>query len=522
MSKKNQQKNAKKTAAKKQAKQQTHDWQQSEPYQPSRPKKEPMSWQAVTKLVIVGLLVLGLVGSMSCGIIASAYGLPVQELQALSSAEQNERALTSSHQDALVRSEQNALSYSEQNTLASPARLHEGDIIDGKPQSDYASQTDDFPYVDSPMAGLCTTDGRILYERNIDTAVPMASTTKMMTAIIALETLPLEEPLTVTYGAANSIGTHSGLQEGMSISLHDCLYALLLPSGNDAAVVIAENVSGLESRFVELMNAKAAELGMTSTHYADSSGLESENHYSTVRDYLTLVRYCMQNETFRTIVGTGYYEVNINGTVLGFETTSKLSDYMTVAQPIGVKTGFTNDAGYCYVGAGNLGGIELYSVVFNAATSEQRFADTAELLEWGFRHYRTIELINSTQQVGVVALTSWIDKSVDAYVPAAVRVEIFDLAGPIQQNITINDIEDEATKGQTCGEIVWLQNGEVLTTSKVIIDSTVLAPGFFEGLGIAWDRFWGGFSGAPQHAETQVLLKEELNIPAAPTSTEAE
>jgi D-alanyl-D-alanine carboxypeptidase (penicillin-binding protein 5/6) len=443
-----------------------------------------MSWQAVVRLILVILLVLGLVGSLSLGVIGSAFSLPV----------------------------------------SAPAQAFEvqaGDHIDGWPAEEYAGSADDFPFVQAPLAGICTKDGRLLFERNIDQRVTMASTTKMMTAIIALDTKSLDTPLTVTYGAANTDGTSAGLQPGMVISLLDCLYALLLPSGNDAAVVIAENISGMESRFVELMNAKAAELGMSSTHYADASGLSvsvesnAEGHYTTVRDYLLLTRYCMSNATFRQIVATSYYEVDIGGTLMGFTTTDNLVDYLIDAQPLGVKTGYTDEAGYCFVGAGNLGGIELYTVVFNAETGEQRFADTAALLNWGFTHYRTVELINTTQQVAEVALLSWIDETAAAWVPAVTRVEIFDLGGPITQEITINDIEGEASKGKRCGEIIWSQRGEVLTTSDVVVGETVLAPDFWEGLGIAWQRFWGGFSGEPEHATTTILLKDELTVPAA-------
>ncbi len=484
---------------------------QNTPSTRSSRDSQQKGWRYVVTIILVVFLVLALGGSLFFGIIASAYSLPLPQVQQAQSAWVKQQ----SHATSSLRTYD----------------VQAGDLIDGQPAEDYVSVTDDLPSVEAPMAALCTKDGRILFERNIDQQVTMASTTKMMTAIIALENMDLATPLTVTYGAANTDGTEAELEEGMVISLIDCLYGLLLPSGNDAAVVIAENMSGMESRFVELMNAKAVELGMTATHYADASGLtedvdedgdgqvDEDGHYTTVRDYLTLTRYCMSNPTFRQIVSTGYYEANVNGQILNFYTTDKLGDYLTVAQPIGVKTGYTEGAGYCFVGAADLGGIELYSVVFNEETTEQRFVDTAHMLEWGFRHYRTIELINTSQQVADVALLSWIDKTVPAYAPAVVHVELFDLNGAITQDITINDINGEATKGQSCGEIIWSQGEDVLVTSDVVATETVLAPDFWEGLSIGWQRFWDGFSGAPPHAETTILLKSELAIPAAPTET---
>lgn len=437
-------------------------------------KNQPKKWQVVVRLVIVALLVLALGGSLFFGIIASAYSLPVQ-------------------------------------TSAAQA----GDRIDGRPAEEYAGATDDFPLVEAPYAALCTRDGRVLFERGIDQQVAMASTTKIMTAIIALETTALDTPLKVTYGAANTDGTDAGLIEGTTVSLHDALYALLLPSGNDAAVVIAENVSGMESRFVELMNAKAAELGMTATHFVDASGLSAEEHFTTARDYLALVRHCMNNQTFRQIVATATYQIDVQGSLLSFETTDALGDFLTVGDAIGVKTGYTDEAGYCFVGAADFNGIELYTVVFNAPTTDQRFLDTANLLEWGFRHYRTIELINPTQQVAEVAVLSWIDKTAAAHVPAVVSLDVFDLSGAITQDISIDDLERAAVAGQSCGQIVWSQNGEVLTTSKVVATESVPEPNFWEAVGIGWQRFWGIFSDDPGYASTVILLKNELAIPAS-------
>ena len=509
--------------AKKNKKTKSKNYKANQAYRDAQSKKanEKSTMSIVVRWVLIGLLIIALCGSLFFGIVASAYSLPAQTDRGgtggtglgvpVSFAGQTG---TPSPVPPVPGSSLDALQHFE---------LQPGDIIDGKPAEEYLPITDDLPDVQSPIAALCTRDGRILFERNIDEKVTMASTTKMMTAIIAIETTPLDTPLKVTYGASNAAGTDAGLAAGMNISLLDCLYALLLPSGNDAAMVIAENISGMEIRFVELMNKKAVELGMSSTHYLDSSGLSEEtegafeeNHVTTARDYLVLAQYCMRNPTFREIVATGTYQANIDGVVLDFITTDALSFYLKDAKAIGIKTGFTDGAGYCFVGAGQANGLELYSVVFDAPTEERRFVDTARMLEWGFRHYRTVELINTTQQVAEVALLSWIDKTVAAYVPSVVRIELFDLNGPITQDIKINDIAGDANKGASCGEIIWTQGGEVQMISEVIVDRTVLAPDFWEGLSIAWQRFWGTFENKPPHAETTILLKSELAIPDSP------
>jgi D-alanyl-D-alanine carboxypeptidase (penicillin-binding protein 5/6) len=237
----------------------------------------------------------------------------------------------------------------------------------------------------------------------------------------------LDEKVSVSLTAQNRGGSQVYMAEGEQYTVEEILKAIVISSGNDAAVVIAENISGMENRFVELMNAKAAELGMSSTHFVDSSGLSAHEinpadgtvsgHYTTVRDYLVLTQYCMRNPTFREIVATSSHSILVVSTTMILYTTDLLPAYLTGVEAIGVKTGYTEEAGYCFVGAGQVGGLELYTVVFCAPTHEQRFIDTAELLEWGFRHYRTIELINTTQQVADVALLSWQDKTVATYVP---------------------------------------------------------------------------------------------------------
>ncbi|MCL2529209.1 MAG: hypothetical protein FWE41_02620, partial [Coriobacteriia bacterium] len=292
---------------------------------------EKNTTQYIVRWIIIILLVFALAGSLFFGIVSSAYSLPSPEARTLTLHEQR-------------------VGHPYLKEYLQHPQLQPGDRIDGRPAEDYERLTDDLPVVQAPIAALCTRDGRILFERNIDEQVAMASTTKMMTAIIALESLPLETPLVVTYGAANTGGTSAGLAAGMRITLLDCLYALMLPSGNDASVVIAENIAGMESRFVALMNEKAQELGMTSTLYADSSGLSSDGHYSTARDYLVLAQYCMRNPTFRQIVGTGTHEANAGGHILNFITTDALSFYLKDATAIGIKTGYTDEAGYCFVG----------------------------------------------------------------------------------------------------------------------------------------------------------------------------
>ena len=389
------------------------------------------------------------------------------------------------------------------------------DTITGNPIGDYTALTDDIPDISADYAALFTSDGRILYARDADTQTSMASTTKIMTAIVAIETTPLTQMMQVTAGAARTEGSSAGLTAGMVLPLSDLLYCLLLPSGNDAAVVIAENVSGTESRFVTLMNEKALALGMNSTQFQDASGLADDGHYTTVNDYVKLVTYAMKNEVFREVVAARYKEIYVNGRLLFLQGTNQLYNAITGATVTGIKTGFTSRAGQCFIGSAIKNGVELYAIIFHHADPYGRFVDCAKLLEWGFRHFRTIELLNPNQQVGAVSLTSWLDKTVDVYVPAAVRVEIFDLNGPIDQEIVLYDIAGAVVKGQVCGTIVWTQDGMELARSDIVAAMTVSAPSFFERIKIGWTRFWSFFSHVSHHAEGYVLLKPQVPVPDA-------
>jgi len=391
-----------------------------------------------------------------------------------------------------------------------------GDTVNGTPIGDLVPPAEDLPSITASYASICTGGGTVLWERDANTQTPMASTTKIMTALIALENSAPETPMMVTVGASTTDGSTAGLEAGQTLTLHDLLYALMLPSGNDAAVVIAENIAGTTFSFVDLMNEKAKALGMANTHFADVHGLSDEDHYTTANDFLILTRAAMQEPLFREVVGTREITVVIDGEEVKWESTNLLFDLMPNAT--GVKTGFTDLAGYCFVGTAQRNGIELYAVIFHDTVDDPqpRFDDAAALLEWGFRHYRRVELINTKQLVGTMALTSWLDKNVEAYVPATINLELFDLDGPISQEILLEDWEGAVRKGAICGSIIWSQNGEVLATSDLMAAQSVPEPSFFEGLSISWTRFWGNLFGNLEVQKTEITLSDTLTLPMIP------
>ena len=252
-------------------------------------------------------------------------------------------------------------------------------------------------------------------EKDADKQVYPASTTKILTCIIALESANLDDMVNVSakavdFGRGNSL---MGLVEGDSYSMRDMLYGMMLPSGNDAAIAIAEHIAGSTTAFADMMNAKAQELGMTHSHFVTVHGKQNDNHYTTVRDMALLTAYALKNETFREIVSTKTYtaqsgsrEINLlnsNRLLVDTPPTETLTDPASCLYEyaIGVKTGDTTAAGKCLIAAAERDGVTLIAVLFGGTLGDEeydpfasdqrrdkynvyRFRDAINLFEYAF------------------------------------------------------------------------------------------------------------------------------------------
>ncbi len=230
-------------------------------------------------------------------------------------------------------------------------------------------------------------DQLTLDSRNADLELPMASTTKIMTAYVALTFGTLDQRITVGADAAamiNGINSVAGLRQGEVLTLRQLLYGLLLPSGDDAAVTIADGVAGSQSRFVALMNQEAVALGLTRTHYANVHGLDdpSGNHYTTARDLARLALQAMAIPTFRQIVGTVRFTIPVSAD-RGI-TLTNTNELLTAPGVLGIKTGFTGKARYCLVFMATRASGTLLGVLLSEPSAGTRFGDAAALLDWGF------------------------------------------------------------------------------------------------------------------------------------------
>lgn len=230
--------------------------------------------------------------------------------------------------------------------------------------------------------------GKVVYAKNENVRHANASTTKIMTCILALENCKLNEKVTFSPYAASIEPSKLYANAGEVFYLKDLLYSLMLPSHNDTAVAIAEHVSGSTAKFVNLMNKKAAAIGCTNTHFATPNGLDfGYDHYTTASDLAKIARYAIKRNMFRKLISTGYYSFsNLNtGRTYYIGTTNALLGNLPGVQ--GMKTGYTNKAGYCFVGLSySQKGNTYISVVLGGSSSASRWEDSRRLLTYAYYH----------------------------------------------------------------------------------------------------------------------------------------
>lgn len=222
--------------------------------------------------------------------------------------------------------------------------------------------------------------GQVLYGRAEHERFYPASTTKIMTALLALERDDEEALTTVTRTAVAVEGSLAYLQPGERISLHDLLHGLMLVSGNDAAIAIAEHISGSEAAFADLMNERAAALGLTDTHFVNPHGLHDPEHYTTPADLARLARHALSNDAFARLVATTEYTIEA-APRRDYINTNRL--LWTTPGVTGVKTGYTPEANSTYVASAERDGRRLIAVVMDTGT-EEKWSDAAALLDYGF------------------------------------------------------------------------------------------------------------------------------------------
>lgn len=232
----------------------------------------------------------------------------------------------------------------------------------------------------------------VLFEKSAYTQTAMASTTKIMTALIALENSNLKDEVTISKKATNTGGSTLGISANTKLTMETLLYGLLLRSGNDCAVAIAEHIAGDIQKFAILMNQKAKELNLKNTNFVTPHGLDAENHYTTAYDLSILTLHALKNDTFSKIVNTKKCSIYMTDYSRDITNTHELLGYTNGVY--GVKTGFTGNAGRCLVTACKRDDLDIIIVVLGADTKKNRTQDTINLINYAFNNFQMIDTFN--------------------------------------------------------------------------------------------------------------------------------
>ena len=433
--------------------------------------------------------------------------------------------------------------------LASPqgsiayAEVLKADIVMGETVEQRGLTVSQCPNIAAQHAIVIDERGTVYFERDADTPANIASITKVMTAVTAVGVAPFDTLVTVSGNAATVGESTAELYEGDTMTLHEALKAMLIPSGNDGAQAIAESLGALllanegqanddlaacEARFVAEMNAKSAELGMTNSLWTNPHGLDDyefqSDQHSTARDVAILAKQAMAIPEIREITSqdVGSCTVNRYGEEISLmlESTDELLGVYEGA--LGIKTGYTDAAGNCFAGACTRNGIELYSVVLNSSDEVQRFTDTTELWDWVFAHTVDYALCNcpstTTNQRGEtvplaadVANEAWFNTTLEAtFEDPQASVRVFDLSGNVSQNVEYRQITGDVHAGDVVGTVSYVQHNQIIASANLVAARDEPAPNIFQAIGIWWTKLIGKFAGDDGVAESKLYNQTPL------------
>ncbi len=299
--------------------------------------------------------------------------------------------------------------------------------------------------------------GRVLYAHNAHEALPMASTTKVMTALIALENASLDETVTAGRNAFGVPGTSIYLAEGESLTMEQMLYGLMLASGNDAAVAIAEHVGGTVENFCRMMTERAEELGCENTVFVTPHGLPNAAHHTTAWDMALIARKAMDLKAFRTIVSTRKAYLPWAAHDYSRVVTNKNRLLSSYDGATGIKTGYTAKAGRCLVFSAARDGMELIGVVLNCP---DWFNEAARLLDNVFEQYALVTVLRAGQSAASVQVTGGETTKVDAYAERALSVPMLRGLWPEVRLELPETVAAGVRRGDVIGQAVALDNGE--------------------------------------------------------------
>lgn len=326
---------------------------------------------------------------------------------------------------------------------------------------------------DVKSAVLCEAGtGRVLYQKNMDAKLPIASVTKVMTMLLTMEAiddgrLKYTDTVTASQHASSMGGSQIYLEVGEALTVDDMLKAIAVASANDAAVAMAEHIAGTEESFAELMNAKAESLGCKNTNFVNASGLPVEGAYSSAYDVALITRELLKHKDILKYT-TIKIDTLRNG-AFGMANTNKLIRYYKGAN--GMKTGYTDSAGYCLSGTAERDGMTLIAIVLGGVTSDERFACAKAMLDYGFATYKTVTPQPEIPQK--VRVTGGTDAYVETYFEPLTLLDSKSGAG-ITADVYINEaIRAPIAEGDKIGSVIYRSGGEELARADITAASDV-------------------------------------------------
>ena len=356
--------------------------------------------------------------------------------------------------------------------------LNPGYTVEPLPNTRPVPEGDVLPNVTATSAIVIeASTGHVIYSRNPDAPMFPASTTKIMTLILALERGGLDDIVTVSENAFNAQGSTLWLDTGERIPLQDLLYGMMLVSANDASVAIAEHIDGNVPNFAAHMTQRAAELGATNTNFTNPHGLPDDNHYTTARDLALITRYGLQLPGFEEIVTTtemafGWIHDDNNKTI---RTENQL--LWTYNGCNGVKTGYTERAGRCVVCSAKRNGIQLISVVLDGL---YMWNDSIILLDYGFENISTETIVKPDEVVKTLPIISGRRKSMPVKTAGEIIVPVFKNDDAYQINYDIPEVLNAPiTNGETVGKVRVNIDGREIATADIVTTADVEQKSFF-------------------------------------------
>lgn len=328
--------------------------------------------------------------------------------------------------------------------------------------------------------------GTVLYEKNSNQELPPASMTKIMTMLLIMEAidegkLSWNEKVRASEYAASMGGSQIFLEPGEAMTAKEMLRGIAIGSGNDASVAMAERIAGSEDAFVDMMNAKAKELGLKHTFFKNTTGLPVSGHYSTAADMARMAKELLKYQDITKF--TGMYEAYLRENTdkkFWLVNTNKLVRFYPGVD--GLKTGFTAEAKYCLTATAQKDGMRVIAVVFGAPTSKERNAQVTKLLNYAFAQYQTHPMFKRSQTIGLVKVSKGKEKKVEAVTsePISILTKKGEKTQDVKQKVILQkNLKAPITKGDQVGTIKLTKNGKVILESPLVASKSVKEAGWW-------------------------------------------